>query len=120
MKTRENLPRFRDLILPYIYEELDAFEGDPAAEYICLAYNATDDPIELPIGERFCQMVFETLNSDTIKDYSQRSGAGISYQKEFSTFREMLRTLVPWRRVEAEAETERTVINIGTPDGNTE
>ena len=38
------------------------------------AYNATDDPVELPIGERFCQMVFETLNSDTIKDYSQRSG----------------------------------------------
>jgi dCTP deaminase len=38
------------------------------------AYNATDDPIELPIGERFCQMVFETLNSDTLKDYSERSG----------------------------------------------
>ncbi|MBR1452649.1 MAG: dCTP deaminase [Candidatus Methanomethylophilaceae archaeon] len=38
------------------------------------AYNATDDPIELPIGERFCQMVFETLNSGTLKDYSERSG----------------------------------------------
>jgi dCTP deaminase len=38
------------------------------------AYNATDDPVELPIGERFCQMVFETLNSETLKDYSERSG----------------------------------------------
>lgn len=38
------------------------------------AYNASDDVVEIPIGERFCQMVFETLNSETIKDYSQRSG----------------------------------------------
>ncbi len=38
------------------------------------AYNATDEPLELPIGERFCQMVFETLSSETLKDYSQRSG----------------------------------------------
>ncbi|MBR3476076.1 MAG: dCTP deaminase [Candidatus Methanomethylophilaceae archaeon] len=38
------------------------------------AYNATDDPVELPIGERFCQMVFETLSSGTLKDYTQRSG----------------------------------------------
>ena len=38
------------------------------------AYNATDDPVELPIGERFCQMVFETLNSETVKAYSERSG----------------------------------------------
>ena len=37
--TKENLPRCRELILPYIYEELDAFEtriyiredGDPKA-----------------------------------------------------------------------------------------
>ena len=28
----------------------------------------------MPIGERFCQMVFETLESGTIKDYSERSG----------------------------------------------
>jgi dCTP deaminase len=41
------------------------------------AYNATDDPVTLPIGERFCQMVFETLNSEVIKDYAERSG---SYQ----------------------------------------
>ena len=38
------------------------------------AYNATDDPVQLPIGERFCQMVFETLSSETLKDYAQRSG----------------------------------------------
>lgn len=43
------------------------------------AYNATDDPIELPVGERFCQMVFESLNSHTIKDYAERSG---NYQNE--------------------------------------
>ena len=38
------------------------------------AYNATDDPVQLPMGERFCQMVFETLSSETLKDYAQRSG----------------------------------------------
>ena len=32
--TKENLPRCRELILPYIYEELENYEGDPAAEYI--------------------------------------------------------------------------------------
>ena len=38
------------------------------------AYNATDDPVEIPIGDRFCQMVFEGLNSTSIRDYAQRSG----------------------------------------------
>ena len=38
------------------------------------AYNATDDIIELPIGERFCQMVFETLTSASEKSYEKRSG----------------------------------------------
>ncbi len=38
------------------------------------AYNATDEPVEIPIGERFCQMIFETLNSETIKTYAERSG----------------------------------------------
>lgn len=38
------------------------------------AYNATDETVELPIGERFCQMVFETLNSESVEDYSKRSG----------------------------------------------
>ncbi len=38
------------------------------------AYNATDDVIEIPIGERFCQMVFETLNTHSLKDYAERSG----------------------------------------------
>ena len=41
--TKENLPRCRELILPYIYEELENYEGDPAAEYICLQYNETDE-----------------------------------------------------------------------------
>jgi hypothetical protein len=38
------------------------------------AYNATDDPVEIPIGERFCQMVFESLNSESMQDYAKRSG----------------------------------------------
>ena len=38
------------------------------------AYNATDDVIEIPIKERFCQMVFESLHSAAAKDYSERSG----------------------------------------------
>ena len=38
------------------------------------AYNASEDAIELPIGERFCQMVFETLHSSAAKGYGERSG----------------------------------------------
>ena len=38
------------------------------------AYNATDETIEIPIGERFCQMVFETLTSVSEKSYEKRSG----------------------------------------------
>ena len=38
------------------------------------AYNASDDVIEIPIGERFCQMVFETLHSSADKSYGERSG----------------------------------------------
>jgi dCTP deaminase len=38
------------------------------------AYNATDETIEIPIGERFCQMVFETLTSASEKSYEKRSG----------------------------------------------
>lgn len=38
------------------------------------AYNATDSVIEIPIGERFCQMVFETLNTPSDRDYAKRSG----------------------------------------------
>lgn len=53
-------------------------------------------------------------------DNLQRNGVGIAYQKEFSTFREMLRSLVPWRKDEEEEPEERTVINIEKPDGNPE
>jgi len=38
------------------------------------AFNATDDIVEIPINERFCQMVFETLHSSADKSYSERSG----------------------------------------------
>jgi len=38
------------------------------------AYNATEDFIEIPIGERFCQMVLELLHTPATADYSARSG----------------------------------------------
>ena len=38
------------------------------------AYNATDETIEIPIGDRFCQMVMEYLHTPAQKDYSSRSG----------------------------------------------
>ena len=38
------------------------------------AYNTSDNVIELPIGERFCQMVFETLLHPSRISYAKRSG----------------------------------------------
>lgn len=38
------------------------------------AFNASDDIVQIPIGERFCQMVFETLHSSAEKSYGERSG----------------------------------------------
>lgn len=38
------------------------------------AYNATDSPVDIPIGERFCQIVFETMSSPSEKSYEKRSG----------------------------------------------
>jgi len=43
------------------------------------AFNATDEVIDLPIGERFCQMVMEKLHSPVDSDYSIRSG---NYQNQ--------------------------------------
>ena len=37
-------------------------------------YNASDSPVEIPIGDRYCQMVFETLSSASEKNYAERSG----------------------------------------------
>ena len=41
------------------------------------AYNASNGPVEVPIGDRFAQVVFEELRSPPKKGYEQRSG---SYQ----------------------------------------
>ena len=41
------------------------------------AYNASKDPVEVPIGERFAQVIFEELRSAPAKAYDERSG---SYQ----------------------------------------
>jgi len=38
------------------------------------AYNASATPVELPIGERFAQVVFEELRSAASKGYYDRSG----------------------------------------------
>jgi dCTP deaminase len=38
------------------------------------AYNASDSAVEIPIGERFCQMVVESLQSPAGRGYSERSG----------------------------------------------
>ena len=38
------------------------------------AYNASRDAVEVPIGERFAQVVFEELRSPPSKSYKERSG----------------------------------------------
>jgi len=38
------------------------------------AYNASKDPVEVPIGERFAQVIFEELTSPSTKSYAERSG----------------------------------------------
>jgi dCTP deaminase len=38
------------------------------------AYNASKGPVQLPIGERFAQVVFEELRSPPSKSYKERSG----------------------------------------------
>lgn len=38
------------------------------------AFNASRHPLEVPIGDRFCQLVFERLESPTLKSYEERSG----------------------------------------------
>ena len=38
------------------------------------AFNASSEPLELPIGERFAQVVFLTLDSPASETYEQRSG----------------------------------------------
>lgn len=38
------------------------------------AFNASSEPLELPIGERFCQIVFETLTDCVMSKYGERSG----------------------------------------------
>lgn len=38
------------------------------------AYNASKEPVDVPIGDRFAQVVFEELRSPPKKSYEQRSG----------------------------------------------
>ncbi|MHB8606437.1 MAG: dCTP deaminase [Thermoplasmatota archaeon] len=38
------------------------------------AFNASASPLELPIGDRFCQIVFERLGSAAARPYAESSG----------------------------------------------
>jgi dCTP deaminase len=42
-------------------------------------YNANDEEIKIPIGDRFCQIVFEHLSTNAESLYEQRSG---TYQNQ--------------------------------------
>jgi dCTP deaminase len=42
-------------------------------------YNANDEPVDIPIGDRFCQIVFEHLSTHPDALYSERSG---TYQNQ--------------------------------------
>src|SRR5437899_3247806 len=39
------------------------------------AFNASSEPLELPIGDRFAQIVFLTLDTPASETYERRSGA---------------------------------------------
>ena len=38
------------------------------------SYNTSDSELEIPIGERYCQLVFQTMGSPSEKSYEKRSG----------------------------------------------
>ena len=38
------------------------------------SYNSSDSPVEIPIGERYCQLVFQDMTSPSEKSYEKRSG----------------------------------------------
>lgn len=42
-------------------------------------FNANDEPLEIPIGDRFCQIVFEKLESMPNELYEKKSG---NYQNQ--------------------------------------
>ena len=42
-------------------------------------FNSNDKPLEIPIGDRFCQIVFENLSSKPSELYDKKSG---NYQKQ--------------------------------------
>jgi len=42
-------------------------------------FNSNDEPLEIPIGDRFCQIVFENMNSIPSELYDKKSG---NYQNQ--------------------------------------
>jgi len=42
-------------------------------------FNSNDEPVEIPIGDRFCQIVFENMMSKPSELYDKKSG---NYQNQ--------------------------------------
>lgn len=38
------------------------------------SYNSSEEPVEIPVGERYCQIVFQRMESASEKSYAKRSG----------------------------------------------
>ena len=94
--TKENLPRCRELILPYIYEELENYGGDPAAEYICLQYNETDgDGTAAPVSALIMLMEPEgelaILSVYTLPEYRRQGYASELLAKAVFVARQLFR-----------------------------
>lgn len=49
-------------------------EAGFSGELTISAFNASRDPVNLPMGERFCQIAFEVLATDAEALYEERSG----------------------------------------------
>jgi len=49
-------------------------EAGFSGELTIAGFNAARDPVDLPIGERFCQLAFESLAESADALYEERSG----------------------------------------------
>ena len=55
--TKEKLADYKQLMLSYIYDELESYEDDLDCEYICLAAMVPNaDGIIIPVSALICQM----------------------------------------------------------------
>lgn len=75
--SREDLPRYKDLILPYIYEELEDYPDDREFDLICLAGTTENaDGIIIPVSALVMQMEpygdLAVLSIYTLPDHRRR------------------------------------------------